>query len=294
MKTNNKKTIVAGAVFLFCLSSGYFLSKSGKDSGVAIISTPEAALTAIIKNDQKGFETFVKKGGDLHAIVTMADGKKMSIAEAVAQFDRVSFVKVMQEQKKTFLKQKPDGDMLTIAVRKNNPEMVKAILAEKPNLAFAYGEKKQNLLHITSESCADKVTDILHKTGKLSPEQRSSDGATALTTAARAKCVPVLTYWKDQKVEKVNFHKLDGKGSSVMSLLQKQKEPEAKALVVAIHASPAGRTPASAAPEDLGRFSFYKKRKIPKDELADHNSLVEPEIRPLDTDESAEHSEFAD
>lgn len=294
---NNKKIVLAAAGFLVCLSAGYFLSKSGPQGSKLTFNSPvEEALHAITTNDHKTFEKFVKAGGDLQAPVALPDGKKMTVAEAVAHYDRVSFVKVMQEHKKPFLKQKAEGDMLTIAITKNNPEMVQAILQEKPDLAFQYGEKKKNVLHLTSEACAFKVTDVLHKTGKVSGDQRSSDGATAMTAAARAKCLPVVTYWKDQKVEKVNFNKLDGKGSSVLSLLKKEnKDEEVKALVMAIEGSAvAARLPASVPEGDPNRFTFYRKRKIARDELAEHNTLVEPEIRPLDTDESAEHSEFAD
>lgn len=288
----NKKIVVSAACVMVCLSAGYFFKQSGNHSA-SYKPTTEDALVAIVKNDKLAFERYLKAGGDIHAALPAIEGKKLTVAEAVAHYERVEFVKVMQDHKIPFLKQKPEGDMLTIAVTKNNPEMVKALLKEQPNMAFAYGEKKQNLLHINSESCGFKVTDLLNKTGKLSAESKTADGATALTAAARAKCLPVITYWKDQKAD---MSKLDGKGSSVISLLKKSKDAETKALVEAIIATPgATRSIASEKAEPvIGPMSFYKKRKIPKDELADHNSLVEPEIRPLDTDESAEHSEFAD
>ena len=67
---------------------------------------------------------------------------------------------------------------------KNNPELLKAILEEKPDLTIKYGEKKQNLLHIASTGCSDKIAPMLHASGKFNADDKQKDGATPLTIAA--------------------------------------------------------------------------------------------------------------
>jgi hypothetical protein len=53
--------------------------------------------------------------------------------------------------------------------------------------------------------------------------------------------------------------------------------------------STGGRGPAS-----VPELNFYKKRVVPADQKIDYSALIEPEDRPLDATETAEHSEFAD
>lgn len=276
------KVIIALSIGVLSTSSVYFLTRSGQGTNLR-----DEALLALIKNDQDAFESFLKRGGDVHLTLPKIDGKEYTIAEGLSYFERPNFVKVLQDQKKTFVQQtRGDYDIMSLAIHKNNSEMLDLLAAEKPKWARGYGKKGWNLLHIASAECSHKLTKILHEKGKLGWSVKAKDGSTPLTLAAESDCLPMLSYWKDQKA---NFHAKDGRGLSAMTILQKKKD----AALVAFVESFESRRPAMVIvrPQEL---KFYNKRKIPKDQIVDHTAIVEPEVRPLGTTETAEFSEFAD
>lgn len=298
-KVNKKQLIISASCLMFCLTTGSYLwMRSGEETTTYTHQAPkenlsDEALLALIKNDKTTFTKFIKSGGDVHAELPAIDGKTYTVAEGLAYFERVEFIKYLQENKISFFKQSSDGsdDMLTLAVKKNNPELFKVLLKEKPDFTHTYGKQKQNLLHVASSQCAHELTDLLHQNGKFDVHEKQKNGASAMTLAASGNCLPMLSYWKEQKED---FAKKDGRGKDALSVLKKNKDAAANAFVASFTpvAKPVARKPASVKPIKIP--DFYKKRKIPKDQLADHSALIEPEIRPLDADETAEYSEFAD
>lgn len=298
MKFNKKRLIISVSCLMFCLSGGTYLwMRSGEQTATYTSSNSHSlsdeALLALIKNDQSAFESFLKSGGNVHAMLPEIDGKSLTVAEGIVYFERIEFIQYLQKNKISFLKQKMDGseDILALAVAKNNPKIFQALLKEKPDLTVTYGKEKKNLLHLASTHCAHQLTDLLHQHGKFDAHQRQNNGASAMTLAASGNCLPMLTYWKDKKED---FSKEDGRGKSALELLKKNKSAGISSFVASIQPS---RSPASVKPAAVKPVvipDFYKKRKLPKDELVDHSALIEPEIRPLDTDETAEYSEFAD
>lgn len=285
----NKKIVVSLSCFVFMLGAGYVWHYSNQTSHsghqVSKAQLSDDALLALIKNDEAAFARFIAAGGDLQSQLPAIDGKVYTVAEGISYFERTAFIEYLQKNKISFLKQNPQGDMLSLAVNKNNPELLNALLKENPDLGMVYGEKNQSLLHLASAGCSHKLADILGKTGKFSADSKQKDGATAVTLAANNDCLPMLSYFKEHNA---NFTQKDGRGESALSILKKNKDAAVSAFVASFETT--ARKPASA-PQEV---NFYKKRKIPKDQLADHTSLVEPEIRPLDAVETAEHSEFAD
>lgn len=285
----NKKYMMAGGL-MGCLALGslWHFNSSQSLSHKSSRHLSDEALLALIKNDQSAFESFIKSGGDLQANLPVIDGQTFTVAEGLAYFERVSFINYLQQQKISFLKQNKDGspDILSMAVKKNNPDLLAALMKEKPDLNVKYGEKNFSLMHLASSHCSSKLVDILHQQGKMNWDEKSKDGSNAMTIAAANDCLPMLSYWKDQKAD---FNKKDGRGISTMSLLKKNKDAAFTAFAQSFETA---RRPASAGP--VKEVSFYKKRVIPKDQMIDHSALIEPEIRPLDANETAENSEFSD
>jgi len=307
-KFSKKQKILAVSCLVFCLTTATIWQFSKP-------TTPELSLNekgaeAILKNDLVAFKSFIKAGGKPehlfkphhHVPATEPEGVKAfkkdqmawTIAEALVAYERVEFIEYLQQEKISFVKQTNDGkaDIVSLAVESNNPKVFQAILKEKPNLKKEYGEEKKNLLHIASSSCSMNVADILHNSGMYSAQDMQKDGSTPLTIAAANDCVPMITFWQGKNED---FSAKDGKGKSAIQILKANKSEAAAAIAKSIEASQPTRKPASVAVKLSPKVpDFYKLRKYPKDVLADPALLVDPEIRPLDSDSTAEYTEFAD
>src|SRR5690606_25195515 len=136
--------------------------------------------------------------------------------------------------------------------------------------------------------CSHKLISMLHEDGKLNWDLRAKDGTTPLTLAATNDCLPVLSYWKEKGAD---FKAKDGKGMTALSILQKKKDAALAAFAESfIERKIATVTIVKPAPVP----DFYKKRKIPKEQIIDHAAMLEPEDRPLEATETAEFTEFAD
>ena len=186
---------------------------------------------------------------------------------------------IKQDKTKSF-------DVLSLSIPKNNPELLELLLKENPKLDTGYGDKKWTLLHMASAQCSHKLTSILDEKSGLSWNTKAHDGSTPLTLAAEHDCLPMLSYWKEKKV---NFNQKDGRGLTAMAILKKKKDA---ALVAFVESFEPKRTIATAAAKK--EINFYRKRKIPKDQIVDPASLIEPEDRPFEANETAEFSEFSD
>ena len=70
---NNKRAVVSAAclVGVLAVSSIWYFNDSRFASGRNLT---DEALLALIKNDQKGFVSFIKAGGDLHDDLPKIDG----------------------------------------------------------------------------------------------------------------------------------------------------------------------------------------------------------------------------
>lgn len=247
------------------------------------------ALLALIKNDQKAFEGFISAGGNLHDSLPEIDGQTYTVAQGLSYFERVSFAKHVHDKKISYVKQddQAEFDIMTLSIKKNNPELLSQLVLENPKFDMAYGKKGWTLLHLASAQCSHKLTSILHEKGKLNWNQKAKDGSTPLTLAAENDCLPMLSYWKDQKAD---FKAKDGRGLTALSILKKKKD----AALLAFAESFESRKVASIVKIVETEPDFYRKRKIPKDQIVDHAGMIEPEDRPLEATETAEHSEFAD
>ncbi len=277
-------TISAACLFgVAALSTMFFYKFGNLSQGRNLL---DDALLALIKNDQKGFESFINSGGNIHAELPEIDGKTYTVAQGVAYFERTSFAKYLHEKKISFALQNAnaDYDIMTLTIVKNNPGMLDQLVFENPKFEMSYGKKGWTLLHMASASCSHKLTAILHQKGKLNWDLKAKDGSTPLTLAAENDCLPMLSYWKEQDA---NFNTRDGRGYSALSILKKKKD----AALVAFAESFEARQPSSIVKAEP---DFYKKRKIPKDQMVDHAAMLEPEDRPLEATETAAHSEFAD
>lgn len=286
---NKKHIIIAASFFAGVLTTGTMWQMT-KTTTTTFRAGSDDALLALIKNDQSAFEAWVKNGGDLSAFLPVIDGKKLTVAEGLAYFERTNFVSYLQKNKVKFVKQNKDGadDILSIAVTKNNPELFNMLMKENPDVTATYGDKKMTLMHLVSASCAAKLTAILHADKKLNWDMKAKDGSTPLTVAANSDCLAVLSYWKEQNAD---FKSKDGRGTTAMSIMSKKKDAAMVAFLQSFEAN-RNRVPASAFVEP--EINFYKKRVVPKDQKVDYSALIEPEDRPLDATETAEASEFAD
>jgi hypothetical protein len=250
----------------------------------------DEALLALIKNDQKAFEHFLSAGGDLHDSLPEIDGQTYTVAQGMSYFERTEFAKLVHSKKIPYVQQNEnsDFDIMTLSIKKNNPDLLNQLSLEKPQFSMAYGKQGWTLLHMASAMCSSKLTVILHQTGKLNWNLKAKDGSTPLTLAAENDCLPMLSYWKDQKAD---FKAKDGRGLSALNILKKKKD----AALLAFAESFEPRKVASIITNTVAAEpDFYKKRKIPKDQIIDHAAMLEPEDRPLEATETAENSEFAD
>lgn len=284
----NRKQVTISAACLFgvaALSTMFFYKSGNLSQGRNLL---DDALLALIKNDQSGFESFIKAGGDIHGELPEIDGKTYTVAQGVAYFERTAFAKHLHEKKMAFVQQNSsaDYDIMTLTITKNNPEMLNQLVFENPKFEMAYGKKGWTMLHMASASCSHKLTAILHQKGKLNWDLKAKDGSTPITLAAENDCLPMLSYWKEHGAD---FNSRDGRGYSALSILKKKKDAALVAFAESFEArQPSSVTIVKAEPD------FYKKRKIPKDQMVDHAAMLEPEDRPLEATETAAHSEFAD
>jgi hypothetical protein len=107
---------------------------------------------------------------------------------------------------------------------------------------------------------------MIHEKGHQRWDEKSKDGKTPLSIANEKNCIPMLNYWSAQ-------------GADVG---RKDKKDREKNLVSRTNLS------APTVPD------FYKKRKVPKDQIVDHTAMLEPGDRPLESSETSKYSEFAD
>lgn len=281
----NKQILVGGFCVVGVVVLALLLMRQ-KDQVAGIIqsegSLNDLALLALIKNDSKSFEEFIKRGGDVHSSLPEIDGKVYTVSQGLSIFERPAFGELLHAHKVPYIKQEKKAifDILSLAVGKNNLDLLKQFHKENPNYHVIYGKNNENLLHLASASCSHKVIEFLHKEGKLSWEMRTKKGASALTIAAESECLPILSYWKENNA---NFRAKDGRGLTALGILKIKKD----AALMAFAQSFENRNVASGP-------SFYKKRKIPKDQVVDHSALIEPGDRPLDATETSEYSEFSD
>ena len=287
---NKKHLTIAAAFVLGALSVGTVmqLTKSTTTSMTGSKGS-DGALLALIKNDQAGFEAWIKNGGDLFAYLPMIDGKEMTVAEGLAYFERTTFIKHLQANKISFVKQKKNGkdDILFMALQKNNPELFELLLKENPDLTATYGDKGWTLLHYAAAGCNHKLSSVLHKEKKLTYDLKAKDGTIPLNLAAQSDCLQMLSYWKEHGAD---FKTKDGRGTNALSILGKKKDAAVSAFFQSFETK---RSPATAFVEPP-EVNFYKKRVVPKDQKIDYSALIEPEDRPMDATETAEYSEFAD
>lgn len=228
----------------------------------------DKALLAIVKNDLHEFQNFLKWGGDIHQELPLINGKKYTVAEGIAHFERVAFLRMLREQNISYLKQDTNKtqDILTIAIEKNNPELLNEISLSRPRYDLTYGKEGWSILHMASSCCAHKLTAIIHEKSHLRWDEKSQDGKTPLSIAHDKDCLPMINYWKNQ-------------GAEVMSDSKKEKSKRVSSRTNEF---------APTLPD------FYKKRKIPKDQIVDHTAMLEPIDRPLEATETSKYSEFAD
>lgn len=281
----NKHVIIGAFCFVGVIAIALLLMRQ-KESGNNLVHSEggltDLALLALIKNDPKSFDEFIKRGGNIHDSLPEIDGKIYTVAEGISVFERPRFGELLHSAKVPYIKQekKASFDIMSLAVGKNNLELLKQYHKEVPNYLVLYGKNNENLLHLASSSCSHKVIDFLHREGKLSWELKTKNGASALTIAAESECLPILSYWKENNA---NFRAKDGRGLTALGILKLKKD----AALMAFAQSFEDRNVASGP-------SFYKKRKIPKDQVVDHSALIEPGDRPLDATETAEYTEFSD
>ncbi|MFL5784895.1 MAG: hypothetical protein ACJ76H_09820 [Bacteriovoracaceae bacterium] len=284
---NKKNLTIAASMFVGVLAVGTFWQFSKHTTSTGRGGSDDALL-ALIKNDQASFETWVKNGGDLFATLPVIDGKTMTVAEGLAYFERTDFMKYLQENKITFVKQSKDGkdDIVLLSLKKNNPELFTLVMKENPDLSVKYGEKGWTLLHFAAAGCNHKLAGLL---STLKYDTKAKDGSIPLNLAAANDCLPMLSYWKEHNAD---FKTKDGRGTTALTILKTKKDAAMVAFAMSFEprtGSTGGRGPASE-PE----LNFYKKRVVPADQKIDYSALIEPEDRPLDATETAEHSEFAD
>lgn len=286
---SNKRVVVSAAclVGVLAVSSIWVLNNSKFGSNRNLT---DEALLALIKNDQKAFEHFINAGGNLHDDLPKIDGETYTVAEGIAYFERTSFGAHLHANKISYVKQdeRKPFDIMTLSISKNNPDLLKQLALENPKFAMAYGKNGWNLMHLAAAKCAHKLTPVLQEKGKLNWDMKAKDGSTPLTLAAESECLPMLSYWKEMGAD---FKAKDGRGRTALNILRSKKDA---ALVAFAQSFDPARTIASVTIVKPAEPDFYKKRKIPKDQIVDHAAMIEPEDRPLEATETAENSEFAD
>ena len=283
----NKRIIFAiGGALLVALPFYFYQKNHLNTTQVPARYLPDDALLAIIKSDIEGFNKFLNQGGSLHSSLPMIEDKVYSVIEGVVHFQRLTFIQELQKAKVPFLRQDltKDHDLVSIAVEKNNPELLRLILREKPKLDRLYGRKGNGLLHLATQNCSTQIVELLHSNG-LNWTDKNNEGRSALTLAAEKECLPVLSYWKEKGAD---FKKQDNRGKTALSILKTKKDLQLLAFTETFFGE---RKVASVSSPSI---NFYHKRKVPKDAVDKRRDLIEPAERPVDAYETAEHSEFAD
>lgn len=285
---NNKRATVASVVGILTILavSLFWLINNPKLAGNRNLT--DDALLALIKNDLSAFKDFTDAGGDVHDMLPEIDGKEYSVAEGVAYFERTEFAKHLQNLKVSFVKQndKNPYDIMTITVKKNNADLLKQISLQNPKFEMQYGKTGWTLLHMASAWCSHKLTSELNGKGKVNWDTKAKDGSTPLTLAAENDCLPMLSFWKEMGAD---FKAKDGRGKTALAILKTKKDAALAAFAESFEARKIATITVKESVPD-----FYKKRKIPKDQIVDHSAMLEPEDRPLEATETAEYSEFAD
>lgn len=267
--------LVVGALALVTVSSGIIYFNQDKEMKVA--PNLDEAILSIIKNDEKTFQNFIALGGSIKSEFEL-DKKKTSLVELIVQYERIGFLKSAG-----VIELREDKDFWRSIVEKNNSkllELVKKMMEPVELNKFQYDNLERHLLHVSSIKCYNEVVPVLEKSN-MQWSDLDKKGASALTLAAENGCLNILSYWKLQKAD---FHQKDKRGLSALAILLKKTDPALNAFAQSFETK---RTAASIP-------NFYNKRKIPKAKLADRSHLIEPETRPDDANETAEHSEFSD
>jgi hypothetical protein len=247
----------------------------------------DKALLSIVKDDLSGFKAYLAAGGKFSDSINM-EGKSYKISDLLVKYERMNFLKIVHGDKIAFASA---GDW-RLAVEKNNAEVFKTLKDAHPAIKlgeFKYNKEEWNLLHVAANHCSFNMLAALEEAGMQWSDQ-AKDGSTPLTIAAQKDCLKALSYWKEKGAD---FRAKDGRGMTALNILSKKKDAALAAFAVSFMES---RTPASvaAAPAEVKVPNFYKKRVIPKDNLADRAHLIEPGDRPDDANETAEYSEFSD
>lgn len=280
----NKRVIIGVSVTACLALSSFFLFKNSASRNLQ-----DEALLSIIKNDQSAFESFIAAGGRLDTKVSV-EGQNYMVGQLLVKYERINFIKYVADKKIPFSPDlNADSDMWTMAVSKNSPDLLNALMGAFPDYKLnskSYGLDKRNLLHLASVDCSFKVVGILDNAG-MDWNDKDKKGATPLTLAAEHDCLQALSYWKEHGAD---FKSKDGRGMTALNILNKKKDA---ALMAFAESFIERRAPASVAPAPA-EPNFYKKRIIPKVNLANRADLIEPEDRPEDANETAEYSEFSD
>lgn len=285
---SHKRTQLIATSFLVVVAVTTIWFFQHPNKSAQFTNLTDEALLALIKNDQKAFESFIAAGGDVHGDLPEIDGTTYTVAQGISYFERPNFAQFLNNKGIQFVKQdgKAPFDIMTIAVKKNNPDLFKELLSETTKFQLDYGKNAWTLLHMASAWCSDKLTPFFE--GKINWDHKALDGTTPLTLAAVNDCLPMLSYWKEKGAD---FRAKDGRGQTALSILKKKKD----AALAAFAASFEERKVATVTVvKKLPVPDFYKKRKIPKEQIVDHAAMLEPEDRPLGATETAEFSEFAD
>lgn len=249
----------------------------------------DKALLSIVKDDLSGFKSYLAAGGKLSDSIYL-EGKTYKISDLLVKYERMNFLKAVQGDKLAFA----NAEDWRMAVEKNNPEVFKTMKEANPAIKlveFKYNKEQWNLLHVAANHCSFKMLSALEESGMKWSDQ-AADGSTPLTIAAQKDCLQALSYWKEKGAD---FRAKDGRGMTALNILSKKTDA---ALTAFAQSFMENRAPASvaaaAAPAENKVPNFYKKRVIPKDNLADRAHLIEPGDRPDEANETSEYSEFSD
>jgi hypothetical protein len=284
------KRVILGIGVTACISvSSFFYFQYSNDSR----NLSDQALLSIIKNDQRGFENFLASGGKIGTAINV-EGGTYTVGELLVKYNRLAFVKFAKDKKMPFdIDPKKEFDVHSLSVNQNNSEILGLLLGDqKLEKNFkSYGDKGWSLIHMASAECSYKVIGVLHKAG-MNWNLKSKRGDTPLTVAAEAGCLQALSFFKEQGAD---FRENDGRGLNALSILSKQKDAALMAFAESFieRRTPASVTSVVTVTKEVVP-NFYKKRHIPKDNIADRAHLIEPEDRPDEANETAENSEFSD
>ncbi len=252
-------------------------------------TSSDLALLSIIKNDQNSFEKFILSGGSLNQTVNIGKNT-VTLGSLLVDYERVDFLKLLSSLKSEeyiFLR---DDKIWMSAVSKDNQDLLKIMLTLSPKQYIKkkkFGPKNRSLLHLASLDCSHKILNLLEQEG-LNWSEQDNSGASALTMAAEMNCIESLNHWK---LKKANFIQNDKRGLSALEILKKKKE--AVFATFSNSLTPPARNIAVLAKSERAH-SFYKKRHFPKDRLTERTSFLEPEVRPIDANDTADYSEFSD